>query len=75
MPDSDAKLTSLENTFSVAGAVCQKTSAMVRTTSDKQIARTFQGQLTVFKDYDFFNKSAFLNPLLKTYYSVFTLSV
>ena len=55
--------------------ICHKTSAMVRTTSDKEFSRTFQGQLTVFKDYDFFNKSAFLNPLLNTYYWLFTLTV
>ena len=36
---------------------------MVRATSDKQdFTRIFQGQITVFKDYDLFNKSAFFTP-------------
>ena len=41
---------------------------MVRRTSDKQIFRTFQGtskEITVFKDLDLFNKSAFFNLLVK----------
>ena len=33
---------------------------MVHTTLDKPISRIFPGQITVFKDYDLFNKSAFL---------------
>ena len=36
---------------------------MVRTISDKHISRTFQGQITVFKDWNLCNKSAFVNPL------------
>ena len=44
---------------------------MCRTTSDKQISRTFhyrifQGQITIFKDQGLFNKSEFFNPLLNT---------
>lgn len=41
---------------------------MVRTTSNKQnsrtLSRTFQGQITGFKNYDKFNKSAFFDSLL-----------
>ena len=43
-----------------------KSNNMVRTTSDKQISRTFQGQITVFKDKDLLKKSAFFIPLLNT---------
>ena len=43
--------------------------AIDRTTLDKQTSRTFQGffkDKLLFKDYDFFNKSAFFNPLSNT---------
>ena len=47
---------------------------MVRTTSNKQNSRTFQGQNLVFKDSVLFTKSTFLVPLLtlKTLNSVIT---
>ena len=37
---------------------------MVRTTYGEQNSRIFQGQITVFKDQDLFNKSAFFDPIL-----------
>ena len=37
---------------------------MVRTTCGEQNSRIFQGQITVFKDQDLFNKSAFFDPIL-----------
>ena len=47
---------------------------MVRTTSNKQNSRTFQGQKLVFEDSVLFTKSTFLVPLLtlKTLNSVTT---
>lgn len=39
---------------------------MVRTTYGEQNSRIFQGQITVFKDQDLFNKSAFIDPILNT---------
>ena len=39
---------------------------MVRTTYGEQNSRIFQGQITVFKDQDLFNKSAFFDPILNT---------
>ena len=47
-------------------ALDMKSNNMVRTTSDKQISRTFQGQVTVFKDKGLFKKSAFFIPLWNT---------
>ena len=32
----------------------------------KDFSRIFQGQITIFKDYDLYNRSAFFNPLLIT---------
>ena len=37
---------------------------MVRTTYGEQNSRIFQGLITVFKDQDLFNKSAFFDPIL-----------
>ena len=37
---------------------------MVCTTYGEQNSRIFQGQITVFKDQDLFNKSAFFDPIL-----------
>ena len=41
---------------------------MVLTTFDKQNSRTFQEQITVFKDKDLFNKLSFFDPLLNSYW-------
>ena len=45
---------------------CLQRQIMVRTTSDIQISRNYQGQTTVFKDCELFNKSAFFNTLSNT---------
>lgn len=37
---------------------------MVCTTCGEQNSRIFQGLITVFKDQDLFNKSAFFDPIL-----------
>ena len=37
---------------------------MVCTTYGEQNSRIFQGLITVFKDQDLFNKSAFIDPIL-----------
>ena len=37
---------------------------MVRTSYGEQNSRIFQGLITVFKDQDLFNKSAFFDPIL-----------
>ena len=37
-----------------------------RQTNFKDFSRIFPGQITVFKDYDLFNKSAFFNSFLST---------
>lgn len=37
---------------------------MVCTTYGEQNSRIFQGLITVFKDQDLFNKSAFFDPIL-----------
>ena len=39
-----------------------------RQTDFKDFSRIFQGQITVFKDKDLFNKSAFFNPLWSSYW-------
>ena len=41
---------------------------MVLTTFDTQNSRTFQEQITVFKDKDLFNKLSFFDPLLNSYW-------
>ena len=52
--------------FSLFSPTLLHGSYIFRKTNFKDFSRIFQGQITVFKDYDLFNKQALFNPLLNT---------